>query len=94
VGDVLIRLGEYATVVVGLIRELVNSRARTDSPPPGWEEVDTVMTSEAETHANESIRPIRVVRETEVLRIPRPADSLDDNVLDEQHDLITAPALT
>jgi hypothetical protein len=50
------------------------------------------MRSGLETRADAAVRPIRVVREIEVLRIRRPTDVLDDDAFDEHRDLITASA--
>lgn len=50
------------------------------------------MTSEAEARGDATNRPVRVVREIEVLRIPRPTDVLDHEAFEEQSDLTTESA--
>jgi hypothetical protein len=48
--------------------------------------------SESDMPATGTIRPIRLVRDVEVVRIPRPSGLLDIDAIGEQPDLTTAPA--
>ncbi len=48
---------------------------------------------ESDIRATGSIRPIRLVRDAEVLRIPRPNDLIDVDATDESQELPTAQAL-
>jgi hypothetical protein len=74
------------------MRERKNSRAGLEPRPTYWEEIDSLMTPEAEARADSTNRPVRVVRETEVLRIPRPTDVLEDEAFEEQSDLTNESA--
>ncbi|MGE0541589.1 MAG: hypothetical protein AB7R89_15550 [Dehalococcoidia bacterium] len=49
--------------------------------------------SEPDIRATVSIRPIRLVRDAEVLRIPRPHEPLEIEAEDDPPDVTNAPAL-